>query len=180
MPKELPPVELLRKLLRYEPETGKLFWRQRSQDMFCRNQDFVRWNNRYSETEAMAAAHSNGYKFGTLLKYKNIRAHRAAWAIYYGKWPTGEIDHIDGDKQNNKICNLRDVTVSINRKNSKKRTDNKSGYTGVLYVPCKKKYMARIQSDNKIKCKLFDCKHEANKWRLEQYGSLGFTERHGT
>jgi len=54
---------------------------------------------------------------------KLLRSHRIAWFLHYGEWPNGIIDHIDRDKKNNKIENLRVVSFRENNKNSK-RSDN--------------------------------------------------------
>ena len=60
------------------------------------------------------------------------RAHRLAWLYIYGVWPSGDIDHIDGNPQNNSINNLRDVSRSVNMQNQRKaRLDNKTGFLGV-------------------------------------------------
>jgi len=60
------------------------------------------------------------------------RAHRLAWLYIYGVWPSGDIDHIDGNPQNNSINNLRDVSRSVNMQNQRKaRSDNKIGFLGV-------------------------------------------------
>ena len=59
-------------------------------------------------------------------------AHRLAWLHFYGTWPTGQIDHINGDKADNRIYNLRDVTETTNRQNIRRpHRDNKSGFLGV-------------------------------------------------
>ena len=54
------------------------------------------------------------------IKEHYIDAHRVAWAIFYGAWPDGYIDHIDGDCLNNKIDNLRIVTPRVNSQNNKR------------------------------------------------------------
>lgn len=59
-------------------------------------------------------------------------AHRLAWVHVHGSWPAGDIDHINGDKLDNRIANLRDVTRSVNKENMRSaRGDNKVGLLGV-------------------------------------------------
>lgn len=69
------------------------------------------------------------------LRYKNksCLAHRAAWAIVHGKWPKGDIDHIDGDKSNNKISNLREASRSQNLVSKPVQTRSASGKKGVYF-----------------------------------------------
>jgi hypothetical protein len=75
---------------------------------------------------------------------KKILAHRLAWVYVYGETPKNQIDHIDGNKQNNSIKNLRDVDQFINQQNRKTaRKDSKSGFMGV--TKDKKKYKASIK-----------------------------------
>jgi hypothetical protein len=58
--------------------------------------------------------------------------HRAAWLYVHGKWPNGQIDHINGDRSDNRISNLRDVSHSVNQQNvHRPRRDNASGFLGV-------------------------------------------------
>lgn len=57
-----------------------------------------------------------GYR-KTFLDKEQIRLHRLAWFITHGTWPEGQIDHIDGNKLNNAIANLRDVSQSTNMQN---------------------------------------------------------------
>lgn len=73
-------------------------------------------------------------RYGYLvLKVKGIqwKAHRIAWAIYYGEPPAGNIDHIDRDKTNNKIKNLRVVSQKENVRNTKRRKNSSTGVVGV-------------------------------------------------
>ena len=70
-------------------------------------------------------------------------AHRLAWFITYGKWPDLQIDHIDGDRTNNRIDNLRDVDCKTNVWNRNKvRIDSTSGLIGAM--PNGNKWIARI------------------------------------
>lgn len=134
----IPTPEILRQLLDYRPETGKLFWREREGN--------ARWNTGYAGKEALTATNSHGYLHGQVMKNFAF-AHRVAWAIIYGVYPSGCIDHIDGDPANNRIDNLRDVPSKINSRNGKKRSDNSSGVTGVRKRGAK--WLAYIRIDYK-------------------------------
>lgn len=82
---------------------------------------------------------------------KNYQAHRLAWLIYHGKEPDGVIDHIDGNKLNNAIANLRDVSSSVNLQNQKKsKTDNRVGLLGVSELK-NGKFVARITLNKETK-----------------------------
>lgn len=72
----------------------------------------------------------NGYRY-VEFKKQRIAAHRLAWLLYYGEWPDGVLDHINRDKCDNRITNLRTVTTSENAHNVGLRKDNISGYSGV-------------------------------------------------
>lgn len=74
-----------------------------------------------------------------------IRAHRLAWRITYGYWPIEQIDHINGIRDDNRICNLREATNGQNRQNIAKRKDNKSGFIGVYYAKWANAWRAEIR-----------------------------------
>ena len=66
------------------------------------------------------------------------KAHRLAWLYTYGQWPKGLIDHINGEKSDNKINNLRDVFADGNSQNVRKpNSRNKSGFMGVIWFQSK-------------------------------------------
>lgn len=75
------------------------------------------------------------------------KGHRLAWLLHTKVWPTGDIDHIDGNKQNNAISNLRDVQRSVNSLNTKIIQNNSSGYRGVQYH--NSKWRARVMLNGK-------------------------------
>jgi hypothetical protein len=75
--------------------------------------------------------HNDGYKKIKLDKVF-YSAHRLAWFYVFGVWPTGQIDHINGNRLDNRIENLRDVPKQINSENTRKaRSDSLSGIQGV-------------------------------------------------
>lgn len=106
-------------------------------------------------------------------------AHKLAWYFTYGEVPDENIDHIDGNKQNNRIDNLRLFTPLENMRNRGTNKNNTTGYNGV-YLTSSGKYRARI----KIKGKLiglgtfvnFD---DAVKARKEANELYGFDDNHG-
>lgn len=115
-------------------------------------------------------------RFGTLFWSGYIRAvilgqayfaHRLAWLYVYGEWPKGEIDHINGDKTDNRICNLRDTTVSVNQQNQKKaHSDNSTGYLGVTKMGNRWRAMITV-SGNVIRLGMFDSPETAHQVYLE-------------
>jgi hypothetical protein len=93
--------------------------------------------------------HSKGY-IRTDYKKKAYFVHRMAWLLHYGEWPKNEIDHINGIKNDNRICNLRDVPSYVNQIN--KRKVNSCGCPGVFFNKLIQKWIAYI---NKTKNKQF-------------------------
>lgn len=74
--------------------------------------------------------HNNGY-YSICINNKQYLAHRLAWLYISGEMPKNNIDHIDNNKINNKINNLREATKSQNEFNTKLRNNNSSGFKGV-------------------------------------------------
>lgn len=77
------------------------------------------------------------------------KAHRLAWLWAHGEWPKGHIDHINGDKADNRLANLRDVTASQNLMNSARSKANKSGHKGVWFDQGRGKWQAYITVNQK-------------------------------
>ena len=123
-----PRIDELRATFCYDYETGKLFRRQKS-----------------GMVEQAESISSNGYaRIG--FKYKRYGAHRIAWALVTGNWPTQDIDHKNGIRNDNRLCNLRHVDRSTNLENTKraKQSNKSSGVLGV-YVSQKGLITSRIQ-----------------------------------
>lgn len=110
--------ERLRELLAYEPESGLFTW-------MC---------NRAGRKFAGTIAGSKNKKGYTEITVDGGRywAHRLAWLHVHGVMPTGDIDHINGDRSDNRIANLRDVAHIVNAQNrTRTNRSNKSGVLGV-------------------------------------------------
>ena len=123
-------VETLRGLLDYEPDTGIFRWRV----------------SRGGVEAGAAAGHINnrGY-IRIMVNNSPFKAHRLAWLHFHGVWPQDQIDHINGDKRDNRIANLRDVSRSVNMQNQvRAQKDNKSGLRGVSWNKNKKRWEAGI------------------------------------
>jgi hypothetical protein len=181
--RELPSPELLRKLLRYEPETGKLYWRERNTETHSMTHQVpeykvANWNARMAGMEAFTAQ-QDGYLRGRVY-LKTLSAHRVVWAIHYGEWPKDDIDHINHDRLDNRISNLRSVTRKNNNKNRSMRTDNTSGIMGVSWHKRTKKWIAYIHSDKGRKyLGLFSEKEEAESARKAAEAEFGYHPNHG-
>ncbi len=91
---------------------------------------------------------SHGYR---VIRIDNqlIMAHRLAWLYVHGELPSGEIDHINGDRSDNRLANLRLATRVQNNQNTKTRTDNTSGHKGVCFHKQAGRWMAYINASGK-------------------------------
>lgn len=145
----VPTPEQLRELLRYEPETGKLYWKARALSMFPSERVGKSWNTRYAGKQAFRLGET-GYLQGNIVGH-NVKAHRVAWAMYHGSWPEGDIDHKNLDRADNSISNLRVATRTENRMNTRAQKNGKSGYKGVYFHKRVGKWVAQINIKKKVK-----------------------------
>jgi len=145
------PVDELRQLLVYEPDTGHLIWKVRPREFFTSDRICNSWNGAYAGRIA-GCIDGKGYMKVAIFN-KGYRSHRVAWALYYGEWPADdlEIDHIDTDATNNRIANLRLVTRGQNECNKPKRKNTKSPLKGVSWNSQKRKWMATLAVNGKVK-----------------------------
>ncbi len=153
-PKVLPSPEVLRQLLRYEPETGKLFWLHRPSGMFQSAGRARAWNVRYAGMPAFTAKDAHGYFVGNL-KGVCAKAHRVIWALVSESWPTADVDHINGDRSDNRLINLRAATRGENLGNTR-QTVRQHHWRGIK--PADGRWVARISSGNKqVHIGMFGC-----------------------
>lgn len=150
----------LRELLHYDPETGV----------------FVRLNSMRSDRIGKQATglHSKGYA-RIFVEDRKHYAHRLAWLYVHGKWPDGDIDHINHDKTDNRIENLRDVSRSTNAENliGAKSHNRSSGLLGVSWHKAAAKWSASIQTEGVPRhLGLFQTKREAHDAYLKAKRSL--------
>lgn len=175
--------ELLRRLLRYDAATGRLYWRERAADLFAHCQrpanQCAAWNAQFAGAEAFTAVGSHGYLSGAVFNHTGFLAHRVIWALVHGAWPI-EVDHINGDRCDNRLINLRSVSRSTNTKNKRLSSLNRSGAQGVYWAPHAKKWRAEIKADGRrTHLGYFVDMHAAIAARAKAEQEQGFHANHG-
>lgn len=110
----------LEEILNYDPKTGKLY---------------------RAATGLLAGGRNVKGYFTVNVDGERFYSHRLVWFYVYGQWPA-QIDHINGDKADNRICNLREATGTQNLANTKRPINNKSGYKGVCWCPKRRMWRA--------------------------------------
>jgi len=132
----------------YNAYTGIMTWRRKPPEV----KDSLRWNSRYGGVEC-GTIDDKGYR-RILFRFDGgkpfrIRTHQLAWFIVMGNLVAGEVDHIDQDKLNNRIDNLRDVPKGINQRNSKLNSNNTSGISGVVWHKQTKRWCSQSTVNGK-------------------------------
>jgi hypothetical protein len=126
--------ERLQELFHYNPETGVL---TRKVTKGGQRAGSIAGNKTRGYLQLMVDGHA-GF------------VHRFIWLYVYGSWPSKNIDHIDGNRSNNRLSNLRDVSQALNAQNERKpRSNSKSGFLGVKQ--CRGKWRAEICINGKTK-----------------------------
>ena len=172
--KPLPPLRLLRKRLRYEPRSGKLFWRERDGD----SRHVKRWNATYAGAPAGSANNLGHIRIGIMGGLH--MAHRITFALHHGRQPVGEIDHIDHNSGNNRPGNLRECTHAENMRNMRPNARNTSGYNGVnWHKPLGKWRASVVNKGKKIHLGYFDKIEDAVAARAAANHRMGFLANHG-
>ena len=176
--KTLPDVDTLRQFLDYDPATGLFVWKDRPEETFANRKAWLRWKTLFVGRPALILTETCGYKVGRINGEK-YKAHRVAWKMFYGTEPS-EIDHINGDRSDNRISNLREVSRVENSRNKRIHPANSSGVTGVVFHKATKKWLAKIGIGMSAKhLGLFETFDEAVAARKAAEAEHGFHENHG-
>ena len=130
--KKLPDIARMREYLAYDPDTGVITWLK------------PKANNGKAGKPTGCLSKSTGYLY-VVFDYTMVAAHRVAWALHHGEWPNGEIDHINNDRADNRLANLRIATRRQNAVNQPGRGSN-TGVKGVYWY--KNRYMALARDQN--------------------------------
>jgi hypothetical protein len=123
----------LRKLLAYDPVTGVISWR-------------VDYGRMIKAGRQVRAINSAGYII-LGFNHKSYGAHRVAWLLATGAWPAGMIDHINGDRADNRLVNLRVCTLSESNIN---RRPMGAALKGTSFHKKNRRWEAKIQKDGKV------------------------------
>jgi len=154
------------------------------------SQDELRQKVSYDLATGIFTNKKTNKKLGTIDEYGYVRvcvdyvvykSHRLAWLYMHGNFPNHQIDHIDHDRTNNKINNLRDVTHNENSKNLSISPLNKSGFTGICWCNTYMRWHARIYVNGKsIHIGYFLNKEEAINARNNANLKYKFHANHGS
>lgn len=159
-------------------DNGLLYWKPRNVDMFATKRSATMWNVRFARQLALNANHKSGYKCGRIFGIP-LLAHRVLFAMKHGYWPK-EVDHINGNRGDNTIKNLREVTRLQNSKNQKISIKNTSGHIGVSWNKRDKRWTAYITVNKKRKALgNFANIDDAINCRISHQTQHGFHVNHG-
>jgi len=152
-------------LLNIDFETGVIIRKPRPVSDFSNKRLWNSWNSRFADKPCVGLD-SNGY-ITFSIRGARFLAHRVIWFLKYEEVPD-KIDHINGNKSDNRIVNLRNVSHRENLQNCKLSSASTTKITGVHFYKSRGKYTAQITVDYKtIHLGYFDTKEEALQARLD-------------
>lgn len=178
-----PEPEVLRELLEYDAASGCLFWKERGPELFkdgsrTPEHSSRSWNSRYAGKPAFTADDGSGYLVGAIFGQRH-NSHRVIWAMVYGEWPE-MVDHINGDRKDNRLVNLRSVSPGENARNSAISKLNRTGVAGVAWRTRDAKWRAHIGFKRKhIHLGYFENFEDAVSARKQAEIRFGFHRNHG-
>jgi hypothetical protein len=165
---------------------GELRWLRRSYQMFAGTGSEQRrisqtWNSRFAGKRAGSSASGQARKYRTVSIYGvPLKVHRVVFALHHGRWPEGDVDHIDGNIYNNDPSNLREVNHATNCRNQKLRSTNTSGCMGVHFDKRRGVYAVSISADgSKIHIGSYPSVEHAEIARRAAAKALGYHKNHG-
>lgn len=152
----------------YDSNTGVLIWLR----------DAIRGSTLKAGRE-ISSKDVHGY-IQINVRGKVLKGHRVAWFLHYGEWPKCQIDHINHNRSDNRIKNLRVVCNQENHKNRPIQSNNKTGVVGVCLHKNSGLYRAYINTGGKqIALGYFNDLHKAKIAREVANHRYGFHENHG-
>lgn len=163
-------------LFEYDKENGRLFWRRRPLSDFKNKRACNTWNGKLAGKEVGCI--NDGYRAFNIdgVSYKT---HRVIWFIETGEWPN-EVDHDNGDTQDNRFANLNSGSHRQNMLNKAVPRTNKSGVPGVLWETSKRLWVARITDNGKlITLGRSKDKEKVIAMRKAAESALGYHRNHG-
>lgn len=162
------------RLFTYDPFTGELRWSDNEEDLNC----YKRNNAARMKGKSITSTHVNGY-IQVQVNKKGYLVHRVAWLMCWEEWPRFQIDHIDGNRSNNKISNLRDVPSLENQKNQKIHSTNRSGVTGVRKKGHERFEATIFVNGKRLHLGVFKTLEDAASARKKANEKYGFHKNHG-
>lgn len=166
--------EYLQTLLDYNPETGEVRWKERVPHKSEDPVKVAEWNKLYAGTLVYNKHNRNCY-ITIKINKQTFPLHRVIWVWMYNTIPN-IIDHINGVRNDNRLCNLRDVDKSTNARNKQLSKRNTSGYPGVSYNKSKFKWIAQIQGTHLGHFNTFE---EAKEARRKAESERNYHPNHG-
>lgn len=151
--------DVLKKRLHYDPISGNF------------------WKIKYCNTKCSIAGSIGNHGYVVINLCGRLRmAHRIAWFFTYGVFPVGFLDHINGIRTDNRMCNLREASRSNNNWNAKLRKDNTSGVKGVSWHASINRWVSYVDVGGKRHATVFkrfeDAEAHVLKIRKELHGKF--------
>ena len=157
-------IERLREIINYDPDTGVVTWAK---------------SRRSAPAGKVAGCLDKRCGYVSIrIDFKQYLMHRLIWFYVYGVFPEHQIDHIDGDKSNNRLANLREATISQNSQN-RRRGQGRSKLLGAHWLGDVKRWRSSIGIAGKnFYLGIFDTPEEAHecyknaKRKMHEFGTI--------
>lgn len=172
-------VDDVRRALDYNPETGSFTWKPRPDSDFASKRAAGSYRTQFEGRPALTCIGVNGYQEGRL-KGAGITGHRVAFVLMTGEWPSDQVDHINGNRSDNRWCNLRSASQTVNSRNMAMQSRNTSGRIGIHFDHGRKKWVAQGRAEGRhYNLGRFDTMEAAITARTRFETEFGFHPNHG-